>query len=69
MFAGYRIYANSECPVAKLTPDLDLNDVKRRMGNFPKLSLNDDLKIDWNEQFLVVFHFVRREGQRFPAKK
>ena len=43
--------------------DLDLNAVKAKMGNFPKLSLNDDLKIDWNEQYLVVFHFVRREGQ------
>ena len=62
-YEGYRIYANSDCPVAKLTPDLDLSQVKRDMGNYPKLSLNDDLKIDWNEQYLVVFHFVRREGE------
>jgi len=61
-YEGYRIYANSDCPVAKLDPDLDLNAVKAKMGNFPKLSLNDDLKIDWNEQYLVVFHFVRREA-------
>ena len=39
-FEGWRIYANSEVPVAKLTPDLDLNEVKKDMGEFAKLSVN-----------------------------
>ena len=62
-YEGWRIYANSEMPLARLTPDLDFNSIKQHMGSFQKLSMNDDLKIDWNEQYLVVFHFVRREGE------
>jgi len=62
-FEGWRIYANSDMPLTRLTPELDFNGVKQKMGNFPKLSMNDDLKIDWNEQYLVVFHFVRRDGE------
>ena len=58
-FEGWRIFANTEVPVAKLTPDLDLNEIKQRMGNVPKLSVNDDLKIDWDDKQLVVFHFFR----------
>ena len=52
----------SDRPVAKLKPDLDLNSVKTKMGNFPKLSVNDDLKIDWDDKYLVVFYFMRRVG-------
>ena len=62
-FEGWRIYANTQKPVAKLTPDLDLNDVKKEMGEFAKLSVNDDLKIDWDDKKLVVFHFFRSEGE------
>ena len=62
-YEGWRIFANPAVPVVKLTPDLDLNVVKRRMGNFQKLSENDDLKIDWDERHLVVFHFFRGEGE------
>eukprot|EP00095_Tigriopus_kingsejongensis_P000696 snap_masked-scaffold58_size443543-processed-gene-2.4 protein:Tk00696 transcript:snap_masked-scaffold58_size443543-processed-gene-2.4-mRNA-1 annotation:"probable e3 ubiquitin ligase complex scf subunit sconb-like" len=62
-YEGWRIYANANVPVTKLTPDLDLNRVKTRMGNFPKLSENDDLKIDWDDKYLVVFHFFRGEGE------
>ena len=62
-FEGWRIYANSEVPVVKLTPDLDLNEVKKDMGEFAKLSVNDDLKIDWDDKMLVVFHFFRSEGE------
>ena len=62
-YEGWRIYANSNVPVVKLSPDLDLNSVKRQMGDFPKLSENDDLKIDWDEKHLVVFHFFRGEGE------
>ena len=50
-------------PVTKLTPDLDLNEVKKDMGDFAKLSVNDDLKIDWDDKQLVVFHFFRSEGE------
>ena len=53
----------SEVPVVKLTPDLDLNEVKKEMGDFAKLSVNDDLKIDWDDKQLVVFHFFRSEGE------
>jgi len=62
-FEGWRIYANTRKPVAKLTPDLDLNEVKEDMGDFAKLSVNDDLKIDWDDKKLVVFHFFRSEGE------
>ena len=62
-FEGWRIYANTKKPVAKLTPDLDLNDVKKEMGEFAKLGVNDDLKIDWDDKKLVVFHFFRSEGE------
>lgn len=62
-YEGWRIYANANVPVTKLTPDLDLNQVKIRMGNYPKLSENDDLKIDWDDKYLVVFHFFRGEGE------
>jgi hypothetical protein len=62
-YEGWRIYANSDQPVAKLTPDLDLNEVKKDMGDFAKLSVNDDLKIDWDDKQLVVFHFFRSEGE------
>ena len=62
-FLGWRIYANTRKPVVKLTPDLDLNEVKQEMGDFPKLSVNDDLKIDWDDKKLVVFHFFRNEGE------
>ncbi len=62
-YEGWRVYANSNVPVTRLTPDLDLNDVRRRMGDYPKLSENDDLKIDWDEKHLVVFHFFRGEGE------
>ncbi len=62
-YEGWRMYANSSVPVVKLSPDLDLNEVKRQMGDYPKLSENDDLKIDWDERHLVVFHFFRGEGE------
>jgi len=62
-FEGWRIYANTRNPVVKLTPDLDLNEVKQEMGDFAKLSVNDDLKIDWDDKKLVVFHFFRNEGE------
>ncbi len=62
-YEGWRMYANSSVPVMKLTPELDLNDVKKKMGDYPKLSENDDLKIDWDEKHLVVFHFFRGEGE------
>ncbi len=62
-YEGWRMYANSALPVVKLTPDLDLNEVKKQMGDFPKLSENDDLKIDWDERHLVVFHFFRGDGE------
>lgn len=62
-FQGWRIYANSRVPVAKLTPDLDLNEIKKQMGEFDKLSVNDDIKIDWDDKQLVVFHFFRYEGE------
>ena len=62
-YEGYRIYANTNLPVVKLTPDLDMNHVKAQMGNFPKLSDNDDLKYDWDDKHLVVFHFFRGETE------
>ena len=62
-YEGWRIFANYDRPVAKLTPDLDLNSVKMKMGDLPKLSVNDDLKIDWDDKYLVVFHFMRSEGE------
>lgn len=62
-YEGWRIYANSNVPVVKLGPELDLNKVKQEMGEFQKLSENDDLKIDWDDRHLVVFHFFRGEGE------
>ena len=40
-----------------------MNRVKQRLADFPKLSVNDDLKIDWDEKHLVLFHFFRGEGE------
>jgi hypothetical protein len=62
-YEGWRLYANSRQPVVKLTPDLDMNRVKTNMGEYPGLTENDDLKIDWDEKHLVVFHFFRGEGE------
>ena len=40
------------------------------MMNYPKLSVNDDLKIDWDDHHLVVFHFFRGDGKSLqPCKK
>lgn len=62
-FQGWRLFSNSECPVAELSPALDMNKVKHNLGEFPKLSVNDDLKIDWDDKHLVLFHFFRGEGE------
>lgn len=62
-FQGWRLFSNSECPVTELSPGLDMNNVKQRLADFPKLSVNDDLKIDWDEKHLVLFHFFRGEGE------
>ena len=60
---GWRLFSNSSCPVTELSPGLDMNSVKQRLADFPKLSVNDDLKIDWDEEHLVLFHFFRGEGE------
>jgi len=62
-FQGWRLFSNSTCPVTELNPALDMNSVKQRLADFPKLSVNDDLKIDWDEKHLVLFHFFRGEGE------
>jgi len=62
-FQGWRLFSNSRCPVTELTPSLDMNKVKQRLGEFPKLSVNDDLKIDWDDKHLILFHFFRGEGE------
>ncbi len=62
-YEGWRVFANSNMPVVKLTPELDFNNVKSQLGNFPKLFDNDDLKYDWDDKHLVVFHFFRGEGE------
>jgi len=62
-FQGWRLFSNSSCPVIELTPGLDMNKVKQELGEFTKLSVNDDLKIDWDEKHLVLFHFFRGEGE------
>ena len=62
-FQGWRLFSNTECPVAELVPARDMNKVKQDLGEFPKLSTNDDLKIDWDDKHLVLFHFFRGEGE------
>lgn len=37
----------------------DVFKVLKGMGQLTKLSYNDDIKIDWDEKHLVVFHFFR----------
>ena len=37
--------------------------------NYPKLSVNDDLKIDWDDHHLVVFHFFRGDGKFLQLRK
>ena len=34
-FQGWRLFSNSECPVAELSPTLDMNKVKQDLGVFP----------------------------------
>jgi len=60
-FQGWRLYSNSSCPVAELSPNMDINKTKQALGEFPRLAHNDDLKIDWDENHLVLFHFFRGE--------
>ncbi|XP_023331246.1 uncharacterized protein LOC111703520, partial [Eurytemora carolleeae] len=62
-FQGWRLYSNKNCPVAELSPTLDLNSIKQQLGDFPRLSHNDDLKIDWDDKYLVLFHFFRGETE------
>jgi hypothetical protein len=31
-----------------------MNRVKQRLADFPKLSVNDDLKIDWDEKVMIM---------------
>ena len=62
-FQGWRLFSNTDCPVAELLPTRDMNKVKQDLGEFPKLSTNDDLKIDWDDKHLVLFHFFRGEGE------
>jgi len=62
-FQGWRLYSNSDCPVAELTPDLDMYEIKNKLGEFPRLCDNDDLKIDWDEKYLVLFHFFRGDSE------
>lgn len=62
-FQGWRLFSNSNCPVTELMPGLDMNTVKQRLGQFPKLLHNDDLKIDWDDKHLVLFHFFRGQSE------
>jgi len=55
-YQGWRFFSNSECPVAELSPTLDMNKVKQNLGEFPKLTREDTLKIDWDDKHLVLFH-------------
>jgi hypothetical protein len=40
--------------VTELSPGLDMNTVKKRLGTFPKLLHNDDLKIDWDDKVRLI---------------
>jgi len=62
-FHGWRLFSNSSCPLVELEPDLDLNRLKQNLQNFPRLSKNDDLKLDWDEKYLVVFHLQRGDTE------
>ena len=33
-----------------------------------KLSFNDDIKIDWDEKHLVVFHFFRSNVEKWSVR-
>ena len=59
--------------MVELTSDLDLNQVKSKLGQYPRLSHNDDLKLDWDDKvnkygsvascgILVGFLFLVRFG-------
>ena len=58
-YEGWRIFANKELPMTRILPTQDLLSIKKSMGDVPKLSSNDDLKIDWDDKYLVIFHFFR----------
>jgi len=58
-FRGWRIFANENVPIEPIDGSTDLSELKKSMGVFPKLSANDDIKVDWNEKYLVMFHFFR----------
>jgi len=62
-FQGWRLYSSTSCPMVELTSDLDLNQVKSKLGKYPRLSHNDDIKLDWDDKYLVVFHFLRGETE------
>lgn len=63
-YEGWRIYANNEVPIFKFDAKNDLLDVKKQMGEISKLSSNDDIKIDWDEKHLVIFHFFRNTTEK-----
>ena len=54
-FEGWRLFANLNVPIVKMSPIQDLLKLKKLMGDVHKLSANDDLKIDWDEKHLVGF--------------
>lgn len=58
-FRGWRTFANQNQPLLEIAPDLDQLEVKMKMGDFPKMYANDDIKVDWDEKHLVIFHFLR----------
>ncbi len=54
-FEGWRLFANHQVPIIKMNHNQDLLKLKKLMGDVPKLSANDDLKIDWDEKYLVCY--------------
>ena len=58
-YRGWRAYANQNAPLLEITDDTDLSRVKKEMGYVPKMMANDDIKVDWDDKYLVIFHFLR----------
>lgn len=54
-YRGYRIYANESLPISQILADSDIFEIKKSLGDYPILDDKDNIVVEWNEQYLVVF--------------
>ena len=58
-FRGWRAYANQNVALLEIADDQDTFRVKKDLNDLQKMSANDDIKVDCDDKYLVIFHFLR----------